>query len=188
MRKMKLNLGILINILFLLLIVTITFSWMVTEPSVGEMVRYDKSFIITASDIDVDAYMWLNDEYVLQTESPMVAGLMEPGRTQNYRFDITNNADVRAAVRIMFSDITGDVEELKEHFLFGSVSPTVFEIVMEDKLVYTSSGAYMIFKESFSIPANETRSIFWYARISEEASNEIMEMSLEIDSVLFTRP
>ena len=186
--KNKFHLNILLNVLILVAIAAVSYAWMLTIPSVGHLVEYQRDLIVTSSDIDVDSYVLIDGDYVLQTESPMLTGLFEPGRVRNYRFDITNNEDVRSSVRVVLSNITGDVEDLKDYFIFGTTSPQTIEIVMGDKLVYTGDGKYMVFVESLSIPGNETVSLYWYAVIDNLAPNEIMEMSLEIEQAVFIRP
>jgi len=89
------------------LILTITYAWMVTDPSYGELVEYNRRFIITDSDIEVNLYVLKNNEYVKQEHfNPLITlDLMEPGKVQRYRFDIKNNNSIKASTNIVFTQI-----------------------------------------------------------------------------------
>lgn len=185
---MKEKLNITLNILIFVTIVAVSYSWMLTMPSVAEIVTYDRDFIITSSDIEVKSFLYEGGAYVEQLTSPILSNYFEPGRMIRYKFEVTNNNNLAAKTRIVFSNITGDVELLKNHVKLGLLSPSTFEIVMADKLVYNGDRKYLIFMDEVSIPANSTLSLFWYATIAEEASNEIQNLSLQIESVIFVKP
>lgn len=186
--KLKVKLNITLNIVIFVTIVAVSYSWMLTMPSVAEIVRYERDFIITSSDIEVKSFVYEGGAYVEQMQSPMLAGYFEPGRIVRYKFEVTNNNNLMAKTRIVFSNITGDVEALKDHVKLGLLSPSTFEIVMSDKLVYNGERKYLVFMDEVSIPANTTLSLFWYATIDEEASNEIQDLSLQIENVVFVKP
>ena len=113
-----------INILLFVIIVGIAYSWMVTDSSDGEIVRYKRNLIVSNMDIDVkdivnydmDAvitaqYLYKDNEYQLVTDDQVDLENIAPGDVYQFRFDITNAHDSVSLSKIVFGEITGDIED-----------------------------------------------------------------------------
>lgn len=187
--KIRLTLNIILNIFLLILIITMTYSWMLTQRSTAQLVDYNRDLIITDSDITVQAYAFIGNQYVLQTSSPMFLELLEPGATQKYRFDITNNKSVLATTKAVMSTITGDIEDLKDYIFIGGTSPKVFYYPMSQKLMYNNINDiyYVDMIDRIEIPGNSMISVYIYVEMSEEATNELQEKSLNINKFMFIK-
>lgn len=188
--KIKKNLNVLLNLCLFLAILGITYSWMLTEPSEGELVDYDKKLVIVSTDISVVTYALIDNEYIEQTISPMYLGLLAPGEYQRYRFDITNTNNYFAETKIVFSNITGDIVDLSEAVIFGVMGEEISEIKLGEKTLYNevTEQYYFNFIDRLRIPANDTLSLLWYIKIDEDAENEIADKQLEIDKIMFINP
>ena len=116
---MKKNISIILNILLVVLLIGIAYGWMQTEPSMGENIEYNRDFYITDSDIDVKLYALVNNTYVLQGQQSEDALInleeMYPGKIQRYRFELINKNDVAAKVKIIFTEITGNINHMKNY-------------------------------------------------------------------------
>lgn len=187
--KTRLTLNIILNVFLLVLIITATYSWMLTQRSTAQLVDYNRNLIITDSDISVVAYAFINNQYVLQETSPMFLELLEPGAAQKYRFDITNNKDVLATTKAIMSRITGDVEDLKDYIYIGGTSPSVFYFPMSQNLMYNSVNDiyYVDIINRIEIPGNSTVSVYIYVEMSEEAENDLQEKELYINRFMFIK-
>lgn len=169
-------------------------AWMITEASRGTEAGYHGRLYIVDSDVQVRLYVLKDGTYQLQSNietDPLIEiDLLEPGKNQKYRFDIINNNDVPAAVRINFADITGDLEELKDNLIFASSNPEVFSFTLSDRLDYEEDSDVYFFKfyDEVRIDANSTKQVFWSAEVNKDAGNEIENKSLLIDKVVFTKP
>jgi hypothetical protein len=188
--KIKQRLNVILNIFIFVAILSITYSWMLTSPSRAELVDYNKNLVIVSSDVEVAVYAYRNAEYVEETTSPMLVELLAPGIDQKFRFDVTNNNDVQAITKIVFSNITGDIDTVKDYVVFGSTSPIIKLMVMGEGLMYNEieERHYVNFFEEFRVPANQTVSLYWYITIAEEATNEIGDTSFGIERIMFIKP
>lgn len=190
-KKVK-YLNILVNILLFVMIISVSYAWMITSPSHGEVVEYKKRLVVPSSDLIIIPHRYDEelDEYVIDNGSPMNIGLTEPGKTQKYRFDIINNTDVSSRVNVVLSNITGNINELKNVVFLGSNNPGyLFENDLESLLTYNeSSSSYSInFVDDLRIEANSTLSFYWYTYIYQYASNEISNMELNIEKIMFVQ-
>lgn len=187
--KTKLTLNIILNVFLLILIITMTYSWMLTQRSSAQLVDYNRNLIITDSDITVVSYAFINNQYVLQETSPIFLELLEPGAAQKYRFDITNNQSIMATTKMLMSNITGDVQALKDFIYVGGTSPSVFYIPMSEVLTYNSVNDiyYVDMIDRIEIPGNSTVSVYVYVEMSEEAGNELQETALYINRFMFIK-
>ncbi len=185
MKKKSIN--IFLNILLFLALCYTAYSWMITDPSRGEIIDYDRTLIITTANISVDFYVMVDNEYVLQTDPILDFGLVEPGIPQRYRFDITNNTAGTASVKILFSDITGDITELNNFMIFGGTNPYQYSFKLGDKIIYNNqtSENYFEFYNKLTIPSLETFSLYWYGLIDKSASNDLMNKGLHIAEIIF---
>jgi hypothetical protein len=187
--KIRLFLNVLLNIFLLSLIITMTYSWMLTQKSEGQLVDYNRDFLITDSDIDVEVYAYINNQYVEQTTSPIFLELLEPGAIQRYRFDITNNQDELATVKVVMANITGDVTVLRNFLYIGGTTPLVFYYSINDRLLYdeVSEKYFLDMIDRVEIPGSETVSVYVYIKMSEETTNEAQDKEITISKFVFTK-
>lgn len=188
--NLKLSINVFVNILLLILIITMTYSWMLTQKSESEILDYNRDFVITASDIDVDVYALIGSTYTLQTGSPIDLGLLEPGLEYKYRLDITNTNDVKAVVRALYTNITGDISALESYIILGSTSPLSFAKMLDDEIAYNAVDDvyYAVLMDRVEIPANSTLSLYVYIGMSEDATNIVAGKELVIGNILFMKP
>lgn len=172
----------------------VVLAWMITEASHGTQAGYQGRLYIVDSDVEVQLYVLKDGTYQLQSnlaKDPLIEiGLLEPGKNQKYRFDITNNNPVTAAVKINFAEITGDVDLLKNSLIIASSNPEVFSFILKDRLEYEEdSDIYFAkFYDEVRIEANSKKSIFWSIEVDKDAGNEIEDKTLSIEKVIFTKP
>ena len=194
MSKFKFGINIFLDLIILGLIVTLTYSWMITEASVGENVDYNKTLIVTDSDVDVKLYVMENNEYILQspyfTDPIIDTKVLEPGKNQKFRFDITNNKDVSAAIKIVFTEITGDIDILGSDLIITNTSPNLFDFTLEDRIVFNQKNNYYYFDyiNYLDISSHSTTSLYFNVSINKQATNSIMGSSIKINKVMFIQP
>lgn len=181
----------ILNVSLLVIIISVSaYAWMLTEPSRGEILDYKRKLVITSNDLDIKSFVYDEEtqEYYEDNSSPMKVGLTEPGKIQKYKFEITNNKDVVARTNIVFSNITGDIEDLENVVFFGATNPSIFETAMASMLEdNTNKSQYIKFMEDLKIPANSTISVYWYVYIDQYASNEIVDKDVEIEKIMFVK-
>ena len=167
----------ILNLGLLVMIISVSYAWMITEPSKGEIVDYNKRLVVPSNDLEIIPYTY-NE------------GLTETGKFQKYKFTITNNKDIEARTNIVFSNITGDIEKLKEVVFLGSTNQNfLFEKSLSTLLEYneTSETYYIKFIENLKIPAKETVAFYWYTYIDQYASNEIRDTEISIEKIMFNK-
>ena len=190
----KLVLNLVLDIAILILLITITYSWMITEATVGENVEYNKTLVVTDSDVQVSLYVMQDNEYMLQspylTEPIINTKLLEPGKNQKYRFDITNNNDVSAAVKIVFTEISGDINVLQDYILFTNTSPDLISFSLKERVKYNEEKDYYYFDylDYLSIPAHQTISLYFNISLLSSAQNDVMSSNININKVMFIKP
>ena len=191
MKKLNKKSNHIFNMVLLVFIITAsTYAWMLTNPSTGELIDYERNLIINSSSVNVEFYTFKDNDYVLTTSDPITTDLLGPGMIQKYLFKITNNNSTPANVNIIFSDITGNIELLKEVFLIGESNPLIFENRLSSKFVQNPSTlkySYM-FHSDLEIGANSTLNLYWYIGIDKFASNEIKDTSVSINKIMFVKP
>ena len=181
----------ILNISLLVVIIAISYAWMITEPSRGEIIDYKRRLVVPSSDLEIIPYTY-NDEtmqYEVNDTSPMKVGLTEPGKIQKYKFAITNHKDIDARTDIILSNITGDIEILKDVVYLGSTNQNyLFEKSLSSLLSTNTENdtQYIKFISDLKIPAKETVAFYWYVYIDQYASNEIAETEIQIEKILFT--
>ncbi len=180
--------NIYLNIILSVLIITAVFAWMITGASRGELVDYSRGGVITAVDIDVELYELVGDTYNLVTADKLDLTNMAPGDKRQFRFDITNNNNNVSTSKIVFSNITGDIDILKNKIFIGSSNPKIFEYSLEDKLELNNEKYIFRFSDDFKIEAKTKISLYWYLSLDSNASNEVANKSLIIDNISFIRP
>lgn len=186
MIKMKKR-NIYLNIILTLLILVAAFAWMITSASRGELVDYTRHAIITAVDIDVEIYELIDEEYVLVTDTIDLTN-MAPNDVKQFRFDITNNNNNVSTSKIIFSDITGDIDYLKNLISIGSSNPKIFEYTLGEKIEQVNGKNIFRFDNGFSVEPKSKKSIYWYISLDSNASNEIIGKTLQINNISFIRP
>ena len=145
---MKKNISIILNILLVVLLIGIAYGWMQTEPSMGENIEYNRDFYITDSDIDVKLYALVNNTYVLQGQQNDDALInleeMYPGKIQRYRFELINKNDVAAKVKIIFTEITGNINLMKNYLKISVMLITlIITFIFYNKYNYIESYDYV---------------------------------------------
>ena len=185
-------LNILLDIILVLLVGT--FAWMITEASRGELTEYSGKFLIVDSNVEVKFYALIDGKYVEQgqdeTDEILNLPIAEPGSIQRYRFDITNTKDIPAATKIVFSDITGDIELLKPYIQIDCNNPEIFSYSLDQMLKYDEEKEkyYLDFIDLLNIPPDNTESIYWSLSLNEEAPNDVQETKLSIGKIMFVYP
>lgn len=187
---LKKQLNIYLNICLLLLIGVATYSWMLTEPEVGENLRYQRNLIISSSTISVKIYEYVDNEYVEILNSPFDIKYVAPGVNTQFKFEISNNKNYTTSTNIIFSGITGDIAALSDNLYFNTTSPTAISKNLGRDIIYnaTSDVYYMVFLRNFQVPANQTISVYWNVNIDERAANEVASKMLTIDHIAFIKP
>ena len=191
---MKKNISIILNVLIVIMLLGITYAWMQTEPSLGENIEYNRDFYITDSDIDVKLYALINNQYVLQGQQSDDALLtldeMYPGKIQRYRFELTNRNQVAAKVKIVFTEITGNINLMKNYLKISATNPEMFSFMLNDRLEHNEEDDryFFHFSKSVTIPANSTLDYYWNLEIDIDAPNALQATSLRINKIMFIKP
>ena len=160
---------------------------MLTQRSAAELVDYERRLVIPSTNVDVTFHALVDGAYVLQEDSPIYLRLLQPGASQLYRMDITNNGDVVSRTKAMFVNITGDIEDLGPYITFGGSTPFAFAHRMDDKIEYNeNTERYFIdLIDEIRVSAGQTRSIYIYIQMSEEATNDVMDKNIQIENIMF---
>ena len=191
---MKKNISIILNVLIVIMLLGITYAWMQTEPSLGENIEYNRDFYITDSDIDVKLYALINNQYVLQGQQSDDALLtldeMYPGKIQRYRFELTNRNQVAAKVKIVFTEITGNINLMKNYLKISATNPEMFSFMLNDRLEHNEEDDryFFDFSKSVTLPANSTLDYYWNLEIDIDAPNALQATSLRINKIMFIKP
>ena len=188
--KVKTIINIILNATLLVATAGIAYSWMITVPSTGEIIDYNRELIVTSSAVTVEIYAYIGGKYVKQNGSTLNLGLLAPGVNQKYRFDITNNMSGTSSTKIVFSNITGDIAALSDHLIFGCSSPRVFSFDLGTKVLQNQSNGtyYFNFIDSISVEGNTKVSLYWYVSLLNTATNDIGEKGISIGQISFIEP
>lgn len=188
------KISILLSILIIILLTVSAYAWMQTEPSLGENVEYNRDFYITDSDIQVKLYALIDNKYVLQgqysDDELLNLDLMYPGKTQRYRFELTNINPTPARVKIVFTEITGSINLLKNYLKIGITNPIIDNFKLSDRLEHnTDDDRYFFdFADSVTIPAESTLNYYWNIEIDIDAPNTLQNTNLTINKIMFIKP
>ena len=170
-----------------------TYSWMVTEPSYGEIVDYERDLIIASSGVEVSVYLYddsIND-YVLYENEEIVVNNMAPNDTIRFKFVMKNSKQVATVTDIVFANIYGDIELLKPYMTFECSSPEIFVKDLNNNLDETSTfdgikvTNYMKFYDDLKVEAGTESIIYWNIKLDKTASNDIIDKSLTIENIIF---
>lgn len=193
-KKLKLSTKITVILNISIIILAGIYAWMITDASIAENIEYTAKLVVTDSNVNVKLFVLQNGSYIEQgqaVDAPLLnIDKIEPGKSIKYRFDIENKTDVLAATKIVFSNITGDLDLLKEYIYIGSTNPTIFNYKLSDILEYDEENQvyYFNFIKYFKISSKSTESIYFSISLSEQATNEVQDTSLSIDKIMFLYP
>jgi hypothetical protein len=188
------KISILLSILVIILLTVSAYAWMQTEPSLGENIEYNRNFYVTDSDIQVKLYALIDNKYVLQgqysDDELLNLDLMYPGKTQRYRFELTNINPTPARVKIVFTEITGNINLLKNYLKIGITNPIIDNFKLSDRLEYNEEDDryFFDFANSVTIPAESTLNYYWNLEIDIDAPNSLQNTNLKINKIMFIKP
>lgn len=189
--KKKIRISTVLNIILVIVLLSYTYSWMVTEPSYGEVVDYERELIIASSGVDVFVYIYDGTDYVLYEEENIVVSNMAPNDTVRFKFVMRNTKSVATLTDIVFANIYGDIEELSPYLTFECSSPKVFVKDFNDDLVSTSTydgleiTNYMKFYDDFKVESNSESVIYWTIKLDKKADNSIVDKQIVIENIMF---
>ena len=188
------KISILLSILVIILLTVSAYAWMQTEPSLGENIEYNRDFYVTDSDIQVKLYALIDNKYVLQgqysDDELLNLDLMYPGKTQRYRFELTNINPTPARVKIVFTEITGNINLLKNYLKIGITNPIIDNFKLSDRLEHNEEDDryFFDFPDSVTIPADSTLNYYWNLEIDIDAPNSLQNTNLKINKIMFIKP
>lgn len=188
------KISILLSILVIILLTVSAYAWMQTEPSLGENIEYNRDFYVTDSDIQVKLYALIDNKYVLQgqysDDELLNLDLMYPGKTQRYRFELTNINPTPARVKIVFTEITGNINLLKNYLKIGITNPIIDNFKLSDRLEHNEEydRYFFDFANSVTIPAESTLNYYWNLEIDIDAPNSLQNTNLKINKIMFIKP
>lgn len=188
------KISILLSILVIILLTVSAYAWMQTEPSLGENIEYNRDFYVTDSDIQVKLYALIDNKYVLQgqysDDELLNLDLMYPGKTQRYRFELTNINPTPARVKIVFTEITGNINLLKNYLKIGITNPIIDNFKLSDRLEHNEEDDryFFDFTDSVTIPAESTLNYYWNLEIDIDAPNSLQNTNLKINKIMFIKP
>lgn len=189
--KNKIKLNVILNIMLAIVLMVSAYSWMVTEPSYGEIIEYNRDLIIASSGIDVEVYIYEENDYVLYKENDIVINNLAPNDSIRFKFVMTNTKSVATLTDIIFANIYGDVEVLEPYLYINSASPENFTKLLKDNLLTTSTydglkvTNYMKFYEDFKVEAGSSKTIYWTINLDKSADNSVANKNLTIENIIF---
>lgn len=191
--KFKVLLSIFLNIT----IITILgiFAWMMTSVTSTENIDYTGNLVVPDNDIVVKLFVLKDNEFVEQLQDPtkplIQLGTLEPGSAQKYRFDIYNNrTNIDSITKIVFSEIYGDIDLLKNVVQIRCTSPSLFIFKLEDRIEYDEINEHHFFDfiDKLRIPKGEMLSVYFNIYIDKNATNAIQNTNLSINKIMFISP
>lgn len=192
--KKKITINTILNIILAIVLLGYAYSWMVTVPSYGEIVDYKRDLVVSSSGIDVEVYIYKGNDYVLYEEENIIVDNMAPNDSIRFKFVMTNTKQNPTLTNIIFANISGDLEELKDYISVTSASPQNFTKPLKDNLLTTSTydgltiTNYMKFYENFKVNANSSETIYWTINLDKTADNKVAEKKLIIENIIFLNP
>ena len=115
---------------------------------------------------------------------------MYPGKTQRYRFELTNINPTPARVKIVFTEITGNINLLKNYLKIGITNPIIDNFKLSDRLEHNEEDDryFFDFVDSVTIPAESTLNYYWNLEIDIDAPNTLQNTNLKINKIMFIKP
>lgn len=189
--KKKIGLNVILNILLFILLSSYTYSWMVTEPSYGEFVDYERDLIIASSALEVSVYIYEGNDFVLYEEENIVVNNMAPNDSIRFKFVMKNNNSMAALTDIIFANIYGDLDILSSYMTVECTNPLMFVRNFTDDLQTTSTFGgidvtnYIKFYDDFKVESGGETTIYWTIKLDKTADNSIIDKELVIDNIIF---
>lgn len=186
--------SMVLSVILIIMLSICTYGWMQTMPSSGENVEYNRNFYITDSDIGVKLYALIDNSYVeqgqLSTDPLITIENMYPGKIQRYRFELTNIKEVPSRVKIVFTELDGNINLLKSYLKINITSPYLTSFTLNDKLELNEDNNryFFDFADSVTIPANSTLNFYFNFEIDINAPNTLQATSFEVKKIMFIKP
>lgn len=188
------TISMILSIVLIVVLSLCAYCWMQTMPSTGENVEYNRNFYITDSDIGVKLFALIDNSYVeqgqLSTDPLITINEMYPGKIQRYRFELTNNKDVPSRVKIVFTELDGNINLLKSYLKINITSPYLTSFTLNQKLEQNEDNNryFFDFADSVTIPANSTLNFYFNFEIDIKAPNALQATSFEVKKIMFIKP
>lgn len=188
------TISMILSIILIVMLSICAYGWMQTMPSSGENVEYNRNFYITDSDIGVKLYALIDNAYVeqgqLATDPLITIENMYPGKIQRYRFELTNIKDVPSRVKIVFTELDGNINLLKSYLKINITSPYLTSFTLNDKLELNEDNNryFFDFADSVTIPANSTLNFYFNLEIDIKAPNTLQATNFEVKKIMFIKP
>ncbi len=188
------TISMILSIVLIVVLSLCAYGWMQTMPSTGENVEYNRNFYITDSDIGVKLFALIDNSYVeqgqLSTDPLITINEMYPGKIQRYRFELTNNKDVPSRVKIVFTELDGNINLLKSYLKINITSPYLTSFTLNQKLEQNEDNNryFFDFADSVTIPANSTLNFYFNFEIDIKAPNALQATSFEVKKIMFIKP
>lgn len=188
------TISMLLSVILIIMLSICTYGWMQTMPSSGENIEYNRNFYITDSDIGVKLYALIDNSYVeqgqLSTDPLITIENMYPGKIQRYRFELTNIKEVPSRVKIVFTELDGNINLLKSYLKINITSPYLTSFTLNDKLELNEDNNryFFDFADSVTIPANSTLNFYFNFEIDINAPNTLQATSFEVKKIMFIKP
>lgn len=188
------TISMILSIVLIVVLSLCAYGWMQTMPSAGENVEYNRNFYITDSDIGVKLFALIDNSYVeqgqLSTDPLITINEMYPGKIQRYRFELTNNKDVSSRVKIIFTELDGNINLLKSYLKINITSPYLTSFTLNQKLEQNEDNNryFFDFVDSVTIPANSTLNFYFNFEIDIKAPNALQATSFEVKKIMFIKP
>ncbi len=188
------TISMILSIVLIVVLSLCAYGWMQTMPSAGENVEYNRNFYITDSDIGVKLFALIDNSYVeqgqLSTDPLITINEMYPGKIQRYRFELTNNKDVPSRVKIIFTELDGNINLLKSYLKINITSPYLTSFTLNQKLEQNEDNNryFFDFVDSVTIPANSTLNFYFNFEIDIKAPNALQATSFEVKKIMFIKP
>ena len=188
------TISMVLSVILIIMLSICTYGWMQTMPSSGENIEYNRNFYITDSDIGVKLYALIDNTYVeqgqLSTDPLITIENMYPGKIQRYRFELTNIKEVPSRVKIVFTELDGNINLLKSYLKINITSPYLTSFTLNDKLELNEDNNryFFDFADSVTIPANSTLNFYFNFEIDINAPNTLQATSFEVKKIMFIKP
>ncbi len=188
------TISMVLSVILIIMLSICTYGWMQTMPSSGENIEYNRNFYITDSDIGVKLYALIDNSYVeqgqLSTDPLITIENMYPGKIQRYRFELTNIKEVPSRVKIVFTELDGNINLLKSYLKINITSPYLTSFTLNDKLELNEDNNryFFDFADSVTIPANSTLNFYFNFEIDINAPNTLQATSFEVKKIMFIKP
>lgn len=191
--KKKIKVSTLLNVILVVMVLGYSYSWMVTEPSYGEVINYERDLIIASSGVEVLVYIYEDDvkDYVLYEEEDIVVDNMAPNDTIRFKFVMKNTKSVATMTDIIFANMYGDIDLLSPYMTFECSNPDVFVRDLNNDLLETSTfdgievTNYMKFYDDFKVESGSETTIYWTIKLDKTATNDIVDKYITIDNIIF---